>query len=202
MDYQSKETNNPEDFKIHSELSKIPMGDSVTALKLNLQVQGNVSGFMDKHFIIILDNSGSMGGSAMTSAKEGIKDLITHIHKKGTRLITLVVYNTTAQIMPLTNMTIEECKAVVDKVTAKGRTSFCDAFSKIKTIIQKVRYEQLCIVFFTDGQDTVDTPEKVQTHLLDLAQCIQQNSGFSETHTIGFTADHDAPITLKYYYHG
>ncbi|RYE33599.1 MAG: hypothetical protein EOP48_30700, partial [Sphingobacteriales bacterium] len=55
----------------------------------------------------------------------------------------------------------------------------------------------MSLVFFTDGQDTCNTPEIVNKKLEELADFIKKTTIFSETHTIGFTADHDALLLSR-----
>lgn len=50
----------------------------------------------NQHIIIVLDKSGSMAGSAIKSAKEGILDMATYLHSVECRNITLITYQSVA----------------------------------------------------------------------------------------------------------
>jgi len=178
-------------------ISQIPMGDNTTVFKCRFKLAGNFSANTNKHIIIALDNSGSMGGSAMNYSKIAIKELLNYLHQGGIKNISLISYNSKARIEFLPQSSLQDRLNIVDSIVAHDRTSFCDAFDKIKEVMQAVPSKEVCVIFFTDGQDTCDEERVIGENLNNLASYIKKTTAFSETHTIGFTSSHDALLLSK-----
>lgn len=83
----------------------------------------------NQHIIIALDNSGSMAGSAIASAKEGILDMVTYLHTAECKNITLITYQSNATRKEMLKTPLNEILGSIKTIQAGGGTSFRSAFN-------------------------------------------------------------------------
>jgi hypothetical protein len=165
-------------------------------LKCVVGLKGNFSANIQKHVFIVLDISGSMAGSAMNTAKKACLEMILYLYSINLKNVTLITYNHQASSIKLEKNGADVTK-ILDSIQANGKTSFVSAFSELKTCIEASQNRHISIIFFTDGQDTINEPSKVEESLNGFSSFVKFNTLFAEIHAIGFTADHDALLLQK-----
>lgn len=157
-------------------------------------------GSRQKRVVLVLDKSGSMSGSKMDTAKSSLVRFIGFLQAHSIREIGLLVFNDHTEFQDFTGFSLDMVKSAVGAVVAGGGTSFLATFASLRDIsFARRRGEEsdLCVVFFTDGEDTSDASQgKAAVHAgirsfnADFASCAFS----SEFHTIGFGSDHDARL--------
>lgn len=113
---------------------------------------------IEKNVIVLLDISGSMSGSSIHNAQAAIDQLSTKIPS----IDTLIVFNHSADILPLSELAA---------VHAGGGTCFSDAFNLARTVLTDGLN---VIVLFTDGEtDYSDVELSIQTVRGSISACVQ-----------------------------
>lgn len=78
-------------------------------------------------FIAVVDNSGSMAGTAFNQVKTALLHIISMAQHNTSVVIKVVVYNSVATILPLTGV-LEADQQLISRLTAGGGTNFAEAF--------------------------------------------------------------------------
>ncbi|CAD8096653.1 unnamed protein product [Paramecium sonneborni] len=106
---------------------------------------------LNTHYILILDDSGSMKGQNWTNAKNGALKCIKSIMNQTLAKISVIIFNQDARI-------VVECqKPVLQEISRKiqykgGNTQFEPPFQKALTLIEKYQnFDKIQILFYTDG---------------------------------------------------
>ena len=131
--------------------------------------------------LIILDKSGSMEGSPIDLAKDGILNIIDKCKRKLDKFY-LMTFNTQVQVMKNFN------KREVQDIYASGGTDFTPVIQQIRSLLKEFQ-NNLTIIFFTDGCGTYRQSDldALQREIKNLKyNCVVQ--------TIGFSEDHDATL--------
>ena len=170
--------------------TRTPFGNFST-LEFELSVKSETKADTGKHILIALDKSGSMH-YAMEDAKKSVISMIEYLHQNNYSNITFIPYNHEAIITEMRGQKFNEIEATINRIHADGGTEFWKAFQAIRKSIESYNSKNVCIVFFTDGQDGNRT--RGLQELQNLKQFLLENTDSSETHTIGFTASHDAKL--------
>ena len=147
-------------------------------------------------FIMVLDRSGSMSGGPWKALVEGAKQVATRIYELCEfKMFCTFFFNNVWAAMPTNNLT--EFNEKIDKVTAQSKTDFVWTLKKIISYWDKHNPEDLTILFLTDGNDTCNKPESVQSTLDELKQYLKAKEIASRFYTIGLSSDHDAVLLSK-----
>ena len=173
-----------------------PMDNANSAMSINArlpQLANNKQvGSAKKYVFIVLDNSGSMSGSAINQAKEAIKSFLPQI--EDTTFTKLIVFNTFVKIYDLSVKTLQEKLRTVDSITSGGGTSFTNVFNEIsKNIKETLPESDLSIIFFTDGLD-MDGVNLRETAIRKMRETLLNGTTCFDFHTIGFTSEHDVKL--------
>lgn len=118
--------------------------------------------------VLVLDRSGSMAGTALTSMKLGAKTFIDLIDEAtdsakdgqigfGSRIGIVSFANTAVADTPLIT-SVDTLKNAVDSLTAGGSTNHADAFTKAVELFDPTSSNAKVIVMFTDGNTTTGEP--------------------------------------------
>ena len=118
--------------------------------------------------VLVLDRSGSMGGSPLTNMKAGAKTFIDIIDEatdssqdgnigSGSRIGIVSFADTATQNTQLIT-SVATLKSAVDSLTAGGATNHADAFAKATALFDPMSTNAKVIVMFTDGKTTVGAP--------------------------------------------
>ncbi len=117
--------------------------------------------------VLVLDRSGSMEGTPMSSMKAGAKQFIDIIAEStegapgqigsGSR-IGIVSFAGTASTDTQLITSVDSLKAAVDSLTAAGNTNHADAFTKAVDLLTPPSGNARVIVMFTDGKTTAGLP--------------------------------------------
>ncbi|CAK79380.1 unnamed protein product (macronuclear) [Paramecium tetraurelia] len=139
------------------------------------------------HYVIMLDDSGSMQGEKFDNAKAGIIAFLAEIHKmknKDSR-VTIIIFNDLARVV--VDSEVIDSKEQEQKITFKGLgTNFDEPFTKAyEKIIQRPdfdKFHQHSMFFYTDGQ--ADYPQTAlglfdqlspeQKQKIELVACTEQ----------------------------
>jgi hypothetical protein len=162
-------------------LYKIP---KLNKYLLNVNVQFNnckVSKNEECDLLVILDNSGSMIGSPIESAKSGISKLY----------YTCASFLNKSYLMTFnheTELYYFQKKNIVNQIEASGGTDFKPVFKRIRELLKDFK-NNLTIVIFTDGCGSY-----TQFDIEMLRRDIRAFSYNCVVHTIGFTEQHDAVL--------
>jgi hypothetical protein len=166
----------------------------VLNLKAKLNKTSNVKLSSDsKYILVVLDISGSMAGSPIETCKETLKKMFEYLHKElDNKKIDLLLFNRQTTYIPLRGEPLENCISKISSIKAEGGTAFIPVFNEIKKIVKANINEMknLCIVFLSDGVGEKIT--ELEPHLNELKIFFQENTKSCETHSLGFSRDHDA----------
>jgi ankyrin repeat protein/uncharacterized protein YegL len=151
--------------------------------------------------MIVVDESGSMGGNPINQVKFSLKRIVDSAYDNPTVLCQVIGYDDTAQSFFIDiSQTKETNYDRVEKIGRMGGTNFKSAFSKIVEIMNSMKQSpvnnlseisNLIIIFMTDGQDSTTGDARMQ--LVDkLSEDIRSiwDKQFT-VHTVGFGQGHD-----------
>mmetsp|Transcript_42755 Transcript_42755/g.50107 ORF Transcript_42755/g.50107 Transcript_42755/m.50107 type:complete len:481 (-) Transcript_42755:1748-3190(-) len=147
-------------------------------------------------FLMILDRSGSMSGGPWKALVEGAKLVAERIYEQREfENFNTLFFNNLCAAMPTESY--EDFCNKIDKVTAGSTTNFVATFDKIITYATKEQPEDITVLFLTDGNDTCNSKEAVQTSLDNLKNFLNIKEISSRFYTIGLSSDHDAILLNK-----
>lgn len=154
-----------------------------------------------KYLVLCLDKSGSMSGRPMESLKVGAEliaeNLFSQPEMPFERFITML-YDT--QINRQEPKDLESYKRMIQSVRAGSATDFRGVFEEIQWLIdddfKKGKLKEITVIFFTDGQDTVNNKQNVN-FAFDLLKKSCDKEIKSKFLSIGFSRDHDAAFMNK-----
>ena len=145
---------------------------------------------------MILDRSGSMSGGPWKALVEGAKKVAARIYELCEyKMFCTFFFNNAWAAMPTNNLV--EFNKKIDKVTVQNKTDFVWTLKKIISYWDKHNPDDLTILFLTDGNDTCNKPESVQSTLNELKQYLKAKEIASRFYTIGLSSDHDAVLLSK-----
>jgi len=147
------------------------------------------------HIIFALDNSGSMAGSAINTAKIGLLEL-TKIAENNKIPLTVASYNTAVEKITCTDENYEPVKDFIENIKAYGGTQFKCIFDKLLRLIKENPNQNYFIAFFTDGCDN-DPYNVLEPYLLKFKEFLLNNFVTVAIHTVGFTESHDVTLLNK-----
>ena len=148
------------------------------------------------YFIKKYCKSGSMSGGPWNTLVEGAKQVAARIYERSEfKMFCTFFFNNAWAAMPTNNLA--EFNKKIDKVIAQSKTDFVLTFKEIIAYCDKHNPDDLTILFLTDGNDTCNKPESVQSTLNKLRQYLKTKEIASRFYTIGLSNDHDAVLLSK-----
>lgn len=158
--------------------------------------------------VFAVDRSGSMGGGP-SSAFAQVKAALRHVYAVATpsTKIVLVMYDSTAEVIPVAGSTVAARQAVVNALYVQGGTHFRNAFATVGEVLGEhlcsdepaVRYHPnnvstATIIFLTDGQDGSGNNG---TLTADFRTCLRESWAHDVTvHVVGFGVGCDQQLLM------
>lgn len=147
-------------------------------------------------FLMILDRSGSMCGGPWKALTEGAVQVATRIYEQNEfKDFNTMFFNHKVEMMPTKNLADFTTK--ISRVKAMSTTNFSASFKKIRAYCENKRPQDLTVLFLTDGNDTCNSPENVETELQNLKTYLTTKEITSRFFTIGLSSDHDSVLLSK-----
>lgn len=122
-----------------------------------LQVETDVEAkpMRPTHLILVLDNSGSMAGGKLESAKSALASFYQSVQSD--QAVTLesswmVVFNSTTTELDFTGRHYDQIASTLRNIRADGGTDFAKAVSRIVARFSAQQGSRFFVAFFTDGQ--------------------------------------------------
>jgi uncharacterized protein YegL len=140
-----------------------------------------------------LDKSGSMSGSPFNALKVGAQTVAEKAFSTNAFKEFLTIFYDN-NIHVLKTETLQDYNTQIEKVNASGRTNFVSVFDRIKNMCEKFKAEDITTIFFTDGEDTCNTPKEIQDSIEQTKNFLNKNEITSRFFTIGFRREHDAKL--------
>ena len=118
--------------------------------------------------VLVLDRSGSMGGTPLANMKAGAKAFVDIIEEatdntpdgnigSGSRM-GVVSFSNTATTDTQLITSVADLKTAIDNLTASGSTNHADAFTKATQLFDPMSGNAKVMVMFTDGKTTAGFP--------------------------------------------
>jgi len=147
----------------------------------------------EAEFIVVVDRSGSMGGTPWTQVQGALCKMLTLTQDQGNIRLRVISYNHEATHLPLTgNAQVDQ--ASIEKVRAGGSTSFVAVFKKLSSIFKDKSEDvskAFSVFFMTDGEDTVSRTKEIM-HQKEMMQTYIEKFGAEVVfHVLGFSENHD-----------
>jgi ankyrin repeat protein len=143
-------------------------------------------------FIAVIDNSGSMSGSAFKQVKTALLHIISMAQYNPSVIIKFIIYNSFANVLALVGQP-EQDRNIVNALHAGGGTNFSEAFRSIREVLYTYRTHDIdsaAIAFLTDGQDGSGlTRDVLVTNLRDIL--LDSWTRPISVHALGFSAGCD-----------
>ena len=110
--------------------------------------------------VLVIDVSGSMSGSPLTSEKSAANSFIDHLDSNMDQ-IGIVSFSSSATLRQQLTTDFSGAKSIVNGLTASGMTNYQDAINKTTTELTSVRHRpdaSKVMIFMSDGVPNVCTP--------------------------------------------
>ena len=146
---------------------------------------------VERHFVMILDRSGSMSGSSFRALQEGAKKVAQRIYEaqEYSKFTTLFFNN---KVEKLEHHSFEDFSIKVMQTTATSNTDLKAVFDALFKYCERNAPRDLTVLMLTDGEDTCNQKSAVNQSLTDLELYLRKKEIDSRMFTIGLTENHDA----------
>jgi len=144
-------------------------------------------------FIVVVDRSGSMGGTPWLQVQQALVKMIKMTKSDGNIQMKVLAYNNNTTDVMLTG-DIETDKRTVQGFRASGSTSFISTFSRLGQIFSDKNQDPTktyFVFFLTDGNDTCNDPREIMAEKEKLQTEIEKFGAQVIFHVLGFSEDHD-----------
>jgi len=114
--------------------------------------------------VMVIDNSGSMGGEKITQVKHDSVELIESVLSDSQNRIGLVSFNSTATKLSSFTSDKTTLTNLVNGLNTTGCTNYYDGFLKAEEVLegyQKQDGRELILLFLTDGYPNEQTPNEI-----------------------------------------
>lgn len=203
VDFEKSQALLDKDFQLFYGLGKQDIGvtpllyrpvsaeDGYFMLLISPQVEAMKSARIPRDLVLVLDTSGSMSDLKMSQAKSGLKHLLGQL-SDGDRF-GIIRFGNAAQtyedkLLPASSEQLDKAKKWISDLQSGGGTNIMDALETAIAMRSKDESRTFTIVFFTDGQPTVDErdPNKIVRNVA------AQNSANTRIFTFGVGDDVNA----------
>merc|ERR1711953_290156 len=147
----------------------------------------------EAEFIVVVDRSGSMGGTPWAQVQQALVQMIRMTKQDGNIKMRALAYNSDTTEVQLTGDE-ETDKRTIQGFRASGSTSFVSTFNRLGEIFsdEKQNPSKTYFVFFmTDGNDTCSNARQIMAEKEKLQTQIEKFGAQVIFHAIGFSEDHD-----------
>lgn len=147
-----------------------------------------------KDVVLVMDHSGSMGGSSMDQVKAALRYVLKNLNR-GDRF-NIISYNDSVdqffgKLSPADAKTIEDANDRVDRIEASGGTNIAEALeAAMRMLAGEDRKRPKYILFLTDGQPTIG--KTAEPEILD----ITRKANTCEARVFAFGAGYDVNVRL------
>lgn len=158
--------------------------------EINEETQSKVQ---EAEFIVVVDRSGSMGGTPWKQVQEALLKMLDLTKNQGNIVTKAIAYNHTATMLALANQESVNKKVIKD-IRASGSTNFVAVFKKLSEIFSDKSQDSSKAYFvflMTDGLDTCNSPLEIMAEKERLQTKIESFGGEVVFHVLGFSEDHD-----------
>jgi Ca-activated chloride channel family protein len=185
VDFEKNQALLDKDFQLFYGLGKQDIGltpllyrpvtaeDGYFMLLISPQVEALKNARLPRDLVLVLDTSGSMSDLKMSQAKNALKHLLGQLGENDR--FGLIRFGNAAQtyedkLLPATGDQLEKAKKWIGDLQAGGGTNIMDALETATAMRSKESKDEgrtFTVVFFTDGQPTVDErdPNKIVKHV-------------------------------------
>ena len=114
--------------------------------------------------LMVIDNSGSMGGDKIAQVKTDATDLITTLLSDANNNVSLVTFNTGAEILSGFTNDKENALGLIDSIETPGNTNYYQGLLKAEQVLEGYEYNEnreLILLFLTDGFPNNETPNEI-----------------------------------------
>ena len=118
--------------------------------------------------ILVLDTSNSMNTESFQQVKQDTKKLIHDLLDSSSNQISLITFNSNAQIASDFTNDIGILENAIDSMSTSGDTNYYQAFVNVETLLnnyQKEENRDCVILFVTDGYPSLDTPNEMDQYI-------------------------------------
>jgi len=144
-------------------------------------------------FIVVVDRSGSMGGTPWAQVQRALLQMIKMTKSDGNIQMKVLAYNSDTTEVQLTG-DIETDKRTIQGFRASGSTSFVSTFNRLGEIFSDEKQDPsktYFVFFMTDGNDTCNNARQIMAEKEKLQTQIEKFGAQVIFHAIGFSEDHD-----------
>lgn len=208
VDFEKNQALLDKDFQLFYGLGKQDIGltpllyrpvsaeDGYFMLLISPQVEAMKNARIPRDLVLVLDTSGSMSDLKMSQAKNALKHLLGQLGENDR--FGLIRFGNAAQtyedkLLPATGDQLEKAKKWIGDLQSGGGTNIMDALETATAMRSKASKDEgrtFTVVFFTDGQPTVDErdPNKIVKNVA------AQNTASTRIFTFGVGDDVNAAM--------
>ncbi len=156
---------------------------------------------LNKHFIFVLDRSGSMGGTKIVQARDAAQFSVEHLNEND--FFNIVDFSSNTKLfrneaVQATPQNIADAVGYIHGIRAVGGTNINEAL--LTALSQTIPNEINQLIFLTDGQPTVGVTAKEE--ILDNVRKANMNDASIFVFGVGFDAGKDLLQSLADQNHG
>lgn len=162
---------------------------------LKLQVQlpelWKESFYDDKTYLLVaVDTSGSMSGSPIEQVRTALNELLCQTSQCSHIKTDVLSYNSEVTLLDITD---DNYTTRVQSLKASGTTNFVLVFQKLNLLLKEHggAFDRAVIVFMTDGQDTVNDRETLDTETRSWKDSLEHHGLPVTVHSVGFSQGHN-----------
>jgi len=147
----------------------------------------------EAEFIVVVDRSGSMGGTPWKQVQDGLKKMLELTRTQGNIKTSAVAYNHETTEINITREP-EVDKATINSIRSSGSTNFIAVFNHLSSIFDKKTKDSskaYFVFFMTDGLDTCNSQREIMAAKEKLQTQIEKFGAEVVFHVLGFSEDHD-----------
>lgn len=147
----------------------------------------------EAEFIVVVDRSGSMGGTPWKQVQDGLKKMLDLTRTQGNIKTTAIAYNHETSGINITGEPQVD-KATINSIRSSGSTNFVAVFKHLSSIFDKKKNDSskaYFVFFMTDGLDTCNNQREIMAEKEKLQTQIEKFGAEVVFHVLGFSEDHD-----------
>jgi len=147
----------------------------------------------EAEFIVVVDRSGSMGGTPWAQVQQALVKMIRMTKSDGNIQMKVLAYNHDTTDVQLTG-DIGTDERTIKGFRASGSTSFISTFRRLGKIFSDKKQDPnktYFVFFLTDGNDTSNEPREIMAEKEKLQTEIEKFGAQVIFHVLGFSEDHD-----------
>ena len=119
--------------------------------------------------VMVIDNSGSMGGDKIAQVKTDATDLANTLLSDSDNRIALITFNTSAEILTEFSNNKQELISLINSIDTPGCTNYYQGLLKAEEVLEDYERNdgrELVLLFLTDGYPNEETPNEIAQYQL------------------------------------